>query len=391
MLFDNRVPAVASVAPAGASAGTPFLRVEAVGKRYGASVVLDGVDLEVGDDEFVCLLGPSGCGKTTLLRILCGIESADAGRIVLRGADVTALPAAQRRFGVVFQSYALFPNLSALRNVAYGLHGMDAARARRTAAEMLELVGLAAHADKYPAQLSGGQQQRVALARALAPSPAVLLLDEPLSALDAQVRASLRGEIRALQQRLRLPTVMVTHDQDEALAMADRVVLMHRGRIAQAAAPLALYARPASGFAARFVGRMNLWPARALAADEACVGEAHFSHGGSSAGFGDAGVVLGIRPEAVQVLPHDPAAERSPAPPALPANTVVGALVGTTFCGAHVALHFEVPAMGGARVDAELPTPTGDSLPWQRGDLHRLHLPPAALAVMPAAADADGA
>ncbi len=381
MLFDNR-----ATAPPAATAA-PFLRIEGVVKRYGRTVVLDGVDLDVGDDEFVCLLGPSGCGKTTLLRILCGIEGAEAGRIVLRGREVTALPAAQRRFGVVFQSYALFPNLTALANVMYGLRGMEPGRARQTAREMLELVGLAAHADKHPAQLSGGQQQRVALARALAPSPAMLLLDEPLSALDAQVRASLRGEIRALQQRLRLPTVMVTHDQDEALAMADRVVLMHRGRIAQAAAPLQLYARPASRFAARFVGRMNLWPAQAVAADEARVGDAHFSHAGTSAGLGSA-LVLGIRPEAVQVLPHDVAADRAPTPTALPANTVVGTLAGLTFCGAHVALRFDVDAMGGARVDAEVPTPAGETLPWRRGERHRLHLPPAALTVM-AADDAD--
>ncbi|NWG75840.1 MAG: ATP-binding cassette domain-containing protein, partial [Rubrivivax sp.] len=149
MLFDNRVTA-AEAAPPPVAGARAFLCVEGVVKRYGRAVVLDGIDLDVGDDEFVCLLGPSGCGKTTLLRILCGIEAADAGRIVLRGDDVTALPAAQRRFGVVFQSYALFPNLSALGNVMYGLRGIEPARARRTAHEMLELVGLAAHADKYP-------------------------------------------------------------------------------------------------------------------------------------------------------------------------------------------------------------------------------------------------
>ena len=388
MLFDNRVSAAPGATSSPAVGSAPFLRVEGVVKRYGRAVVLDGIDLEVGDDEFVCLLGPSGCGKTTLLRILCGIEAADAGRIVLRGDDVTALPAAQRRFGVVFQSYALFPNLTALGNVMYGLRGIEPARARRTAREMLELVGLAAHADKVPAQLSGGQQQRVALARSLAPSPRLLLLDEPLSALDAKVRASLRSEIRALQRRLRLPTVMVTHDQDEALAMADRVVLMHRGRIAQAAPPLQLYARPTSSFAARFVGRMNLWPAQAVAADEARVGDAFFTHAGSNAAFGRA-LVLGIRPEAVRVQPHDFAAERSPTPPALPANTVVGTLLELTFCGAHVALRYEVPAMDGACLDAEVPTPAGDALPWRLGERHRLHLPPAALAPMPAEVDAD--
>jgi len=245
---------------------TSYLSLRGVGKSFGASRVLDGIDLDVEPGEFVCLLGPSGCGKTTLLRIVCGIERADRGQLLLNGQDIAGLPPAARGFGVVFQSYALFPNLTAAQNIAYGLHptGALAREMARRSREMLDLVGLAAHADKYPVQLSGGQQQRVALARALAPNPRLLLLDEPLSALDAQVRASLRGEIRALQKRLGIVTIMVTHDQEEALSMADRVVLMHDGRIEQAGTPDELYHRPRTRFAASFVGRMNMLPATVL-------------------------------------------------------------------------------------------------------------------------------
>jgi iron(III) transport system ATP-binding protein len=379
MLTQTR-PVATPAAPPMRPAGEPFLRIEGVHKSFGASAVLSGIDLDLADDELVCLLGPSGCGKTTLLRILCGIESASAGRILLAGQDITALAPAQRRFGVVFQSYALFPNLTASDNVAYGLRGVQPARARARAAEMLDLVGLAAHASKFPAQLSGGQQQRVALARALAPQPRLLLLDEPLSALDAQVRGSLRAEIRRLQQALRVPTVMVTHDQDEALAMADRVVLMHAGRIEQDASPQALYARPSTGFAARFVGRMNLWRA---VADEGLwrVGQAHFAHAHAATG---AGATLGIRPEAVRVEPDTtPAVPAGQAAATLPANHVLATLQSLTFCGAHVLLQFEAPLMA-AGVEALVPTPSGGILPWRVDDRVVLHLPQAALTVLEA-------
>lgn len=230
-LQSGEPPALATPAP------QPFLTIQGVSKAFGATPILQELDLAVQEGELLCLLGPSGCGKTTLLRILCGIEKVDAGKVYLHGQDITGLAPAARHFGVVFQSYALFPNLSALDNVAYGLRGLPRERVLQRAAEMLDMVGLTAHARKFPAQLSGGQQQRVALARALAPQPRLLLLDEPLSALDAQVRAAMRAEIRQLQRSLRLSTIMVTHDQDEALAMADRVVLMENGRVAQDAAP----------------------------------------------------------------------------------------------------------------------------------------------------------
>ena len=238
-----------------------MLVAKGLSKAFGSSKVLRQVSLALGPADFVCLLGPSGCGKTTLLRILCGIETADAGQILLRGEDITHTPAQDRRFGVVFQSYALFPNLTAEQNVSYGLTHLSPPARQRRAREMLDLVGLIDFCNRFPAQLSGGQQQRVALARALAPEPAILLLDEPLSALDAKVRENLRHEIVSIQRSLGVPTIMVTHDQEEALAMADRVVLMSDGVIEQESSPVDLYRSPKSIFAAQFVGRANLVPA----------------------------------------------------------------------------------------------------------------------------------
>jgi putative spermidine/putrescine transport system ATP-binding protein len=232
-------------------------------RHFGQTPALDGLTLEIEPGELVALLGPSGCGKTTALRILAGFEVADSGSVTVNGRDVSHIPPAKRDMGMVFQSYSLFPNMSALDNVAFGLRMRKAAAAaRRTrAAELLDLVGLADQAQQYPHQLSGGQQQRVALARALAIEPSVLLLDEPLSALDAKVRLQLREQIRALQQRLHTTTLFVTHDQEEALSMADRVGVMRSGRLEQLATPHELYARPATAFVAEFVGTMNRIPA----------------------------------------------------------------------------------------------------------------------------------
>jgi iron(III) transport system ATP-binding protein len=237
-----------------------FLELCEVTKSFGDIVAVDAVSLGVEEGEFVCFLGPSGCGKTTLLRVVAGLEIADAGEIRLGGQDLAAVPARLRNFGVVFQSYSLFPNMTVARNVAYGLEcrRWAAERSRRRVEAMLALVHLADQAHKYSAQLSGGQQQRVALARALAPEPPVLLLDEPLSALDAKVREELRGEIRDLQKELGITTVMVTHDQDEAMEMADRIVVMNGGRIAQVGTAFELYTLPANRFVAEFIGRMNV-------------------------------------------------------------------------------------------------------------------------------------
>jgi putative spermidine/putrescine transport system ATP-binding protein len=231
-------------------------------RSFGATRALDGLSLEIAPGELVALLGPSGCGKTTALRIVAGFESADSGRLLVDGKDITPVPAAKRDMGMVFQSYSLFPNMSALDNVGFGLRmrKLGAGDRRRRAAELLDMVGLADQAKQYPHQLSGGQQQRVALARALAIEPRVLLLDEPLSALDAKVRLQLREQIRTLQQRLGTTTMFVTHDQEEALSMADRVGVMRQGTLEQIAAPDELYAHPATAFVAEFVGVMNRLP-----------------------------------------------------------------------------------------------------------------------------------
>jgi iron(III) transport system ATP-binding protein len=268
----------------------PYLVVERVSKHFGSFEALGGVSLAVAAGEFVCFLGPSGCGKTTLLRAIAGLDPASGGRILQGGRDITGLPPAQRDFGIVFQSYALFPNLTAAENIGYGLRGGAWPKPRRQArvAELVALVGLTEFAAKYPAQLSGGQQQRVALARALANQPGLLLLDEPLSALDAIVRLHLRQEIRALQRRLGLTTIMVTHDQEEAMGVSDRVVVMSRGRIEQVGTPEAIYATPATAFVAGFVGRSSAFdavvaaPGLLLAGDGLrldCTAAGHFAAG----------------------------------------------------------------------------------------------------------------
>jgi putative spermidine/putrescine transport system ATP-binding protein len=247
---------------AGRTGGTS-VSLHNLSRSFGTTRALDGLSLEIAPGEFVALLGPSGCGKTTALRIVAGFESADTGSVLVDGKDMLPVSAARRDMGMVFQSYSLFPNMSALDNVAFGLRmrKLAAAKRRTRAAELLDMVGLAPQAQQYPHQLSGGQQQRVALARALAIEPRVLLLDEPLSALDAKVRLQLREQIRTLQQRLGTTTLFVTHDQEEALSMADRVGVMRLGKLEQIAAPDELYGDPATAFVAEFVGIMNRIPA----------------------------------------------------------------------------------------------------------------------------------
>lgn len=238
------------------------LKIQNVRKNFGTFLALNDINLDVGETEFVCLLGPSGCGKTTLLRIVAGLLPFEDGHILLGGEPLDATPARERNFGIVFQSYSLFPNMTAVQNVGYGprLRGLSRQAVRAQAERFLEMVKMPHLADRYPHELSGGQQQRVAIARALAAEPALLLLDEPLSALDARVRTTMRGEIREMQQALGIPTIMVTHDQEEALTMADRVVCMNQGEIVQVDTPINLYQRPRTRFVADFVGVSNFLP-----------------------------------------------------------------------------------------------------------------------------------
>ncbi|WP_432696248.1 putative 2-aminoethylphosphonate ABC transporter ATP-binding protein [Marinobacterium sp. YM272] len=260
----NSQPAAAKVVSHAASKTAPYLQVHDLSKKYGDFVALNQVSLNVSEGEFICFLGPSGCGKTTLLRAIAGLEFQTAGSIIQDGLDVSWLPPNKRDFGIVFQSYALFPNLTVAQNIAFGLQNLGVAKQEIgvTVAKLLDNIGLPDAGNKYPGQLSGGQQQRVALARALATSPSLLLLDEPLSALDAQVRVHLRQEIKQLQHQLGVTTIMVTHDQEEAMSMADRIVVMNHGHIEQIGTPQEIYQNPASVFVARFVGTINLIPCR---------------------------------------------------------------------------------------------------------------------------------
>lgn len=248
------------------SAPSVYLRIENLWKNFGDFTALREISLEVIEGEFLCFLGPSGCGKTTLLRAIAGLDLQTRGKIEQAGKDVSNLPPAARDFGIVFQSYALFPNLAIEKNIAYGLENAKRPKAeiRTRVAELLALVGLQDQGKKFPAQLSGGQQQRIALARAIATNPGLLLLDEPLSALDAKVRVFLRQEIKQLQRKLGITTIMVTHDQEEALSMADRIVVMNQGTIEQVGTPLDIYRDPASLFVADFIGAMNQMPAAAI-------------------------------------------------------------------------------------------------------------------------------
>ncbi|MDQ6714176.1 MAG: ABC transporter ATP-binding protein [Candidatus Dormibacteraeota bacterium] len=338
-----------AVTARGADHGGVEVRLEDLRRRYAGVTALDGLNLTLAPGELVALLGPSGCGKTTALRLVAGLEDADSGRIVVAGKDVTGQPTNKRDVGMVFQAYSLFPHMTAWQNVAFGLQmrKVDARGRRQRAGEMLELVGLSGFADRFAHQLSGGQQQRVALARALAIQPKVLLLDEPLSALDAKVRARLRDEIRRVQLEVGITTLFVTHDQEEALAIADRVGVMHSGRIEQLGPPTAIYSRPATPFVAEFVGLTNRLPG-VVRGGEVEVRGARLPLVQPEAADGPA--VALVRPEAVTFTSDGDAA----------GGPLVGTVIATAFLGATSRVTVD---LGDITILAQLPTSEASAHP----------------------------
>ncbi len=280
-----------------------FVEIKEISKNYGANHVVRKVDLNIEKGEFISLLGPSGCGKTTVLRMIAGFETPSTGSVTIDNEDVTLLNPAQRNVGMVFQAYALFPNMTVADNVAFGLKiaGKPAAEIKARVAEMLELVKLPLVGDPY--QLSGGQQQRIALARALAISPRILLLDEPLSALDAKIRVSLREEIRSVQRKLGITTVFVTHDQEEALSISDRVVVMNEGRIEQLGTPPEIYNQPRTRFVASFVGTLTIMSAKIVdpVARTLTIGDQPVKSRLSPKGKSGDEITVGLRPEAISL------------------------------------------------------------------------------------------
>ncbi len=346
-------------------------------KRFGDEVAVDGLDLEIGEGEFFSLLGSSGCGKTTTLRMVAGFERPDAGRIELDGVDLSQMAPHKRPVNTVFQSYALFPFLDVSENVAFGLRYQRATKdeVRRRVGAALELVQMDSMSKRKPHQLSGGQQQRVALARALVLEPTVLLLDEPMGALDAKLRKQLQIELRSLQKTVGTTFVYVTHDQDEALTMSDRLAVLDRGKVMQIGTPSEVYSTPANTHVATFLGTSNLWDAEVLSADAESlhcrIGEVDLQIAASGPGAGDT-VALMVRPERVTV---------SQTPDAVAGSNVLPARVDTmTFRGAHTSVLLDC---SGLRLEADVANVAGASPAWLcEGARVTVHVSPNALRVL---------
>jgi putative spermidine/putrescine transport system ATP-binding protein len=354
-----------------------YLELRGVSKSFGSVTAVKGFSLEIQKGSLVSFLGPSGCGKTTTLRMIAGFETPDedGGAVLLDGEDITRLPPNRRDIGMVFQSYALFPNMSVRGNVAFGLrmHRLSRQDADRRVAEMLELVRLEETAHRYPHQLSGGQQQRIALARALAIRPRVLLLDEPLSALDAEVRVALRGEVRRIQSELGITTVYVTHDQEEALSISDRVVVMNRGLMEQVGTPEEIYHEPRTRFVAGFIGTANQLMGETGDAGEVRTLGTHL-RAPAAAGMGRAArVVVLVRPESMEI--------HSAAPAGGGRNVLEGIVETITFHGAITRVGVEVR---GQRLSADMTASSGGRTRISLNQRVWLSFPPEACQVMPA-------
>jgi iron(III) transport system ATP-binding protein len=372
-------PIVDDAPVATADAEQAYLRIRDLTKRFGTFTALKNISLDVRQGEFVCFLGPSGCGKTTLLRAIAGLDVQTEGTVEQNGRDISTLPPAQRDFGIVFQSYALFPNLTIDRNIAYGLENKGMARRdiNIRVAELLKLVGMPEQGIKYPAQLSGGQQQRVALARALATSPGLLLLDEPLSALDAKVRVHLRHEVRTLQERLGVTTIMVTHDQEEALTMADRIVVMNQGIIEQIGSPDEVYRDPGSLFVAEFIGEMNRIAA-------VVVDSTHVEASGAVLGCVEHGLAPGT-PAVVTLRPEDIVPHVSATPDGKPqgANMIDATLSELEFLGASWRAYLESAWLPGQQLVGAFSANAVRRLALEEGMRVTLELPSARMKVFP--------
>jgi spermidine/putrescine transport system ATP-binding protein len=359
------------------------IRLEELCKKFEGFVAVDGIDLDMPPGEFFTLLGPSGCGKTTTLRMIAGFERPTSGRILLDGSDVARVPPHQRNVNTVFQSYALFPHLDVAKNVAFGLkyHKLTKEERAKRVGDALELVDMSGFARRKADQLSGGQQQRVALARALVLRPRVLLLDEPLGALDAQLRKNLQVELETLQAELGITFMFVTHDQGEALTMSDRIAVMNRGRVEQAASPMAIYEEPDTVFVADFLGVSNLLGAQAVGQDgEACtvqVGDRTLrARQGATSARGDVKVM--IRPERIVIEPHTTSGEQR----------MPGMVERSVFLGGAYEVHVRV--LGGELLKAMVANDGGvSSGTLEPGAAVSLHLPPDALRVLTASEPAE--